>query len=427
MEIYENDINFTGGQKITQIRSGTVVYWNNRFTGNPNPVGQELTANRQTFPFPTYGGANGYNPWDVNDPHGLYLSGTHQGTNSSKVVKVTGAGWAVDQWKGFEITRVSSSNNVYVLSNTSDTITTGNPFTSFVWNTGDAFVIYKVITSLDQPGWGNGDLVIGNPPLNNTTGTETWIHEQLEPAYSWGNTLNGSPWNNFLWSDFPTVQLNREFYNNTVKPGYVPYPYPHPLVSGTPDTNATLFVSSENPSSTVPIIVSPADNNGNSDGNTPFNRPYLTNIVVSLTAPSAINANNFQKWKQDGTDISTSLTTTVQMDAGHTMTCVYIGTGSPPVAAFHGSPFTGTSPLFVHLFDDTGNATSWSWVLGDGETNTLQNLSHTYTTGSYTVSLTAANATGTNTITKTNYIVATNPPVGTGKILKRKSLDLSIP
>jgi hypothetical protein len=32
----------------------------------------------------------------------------------------------------------------------------------------------------------------------------------------------------------PTIQENRDFYNNTPLPGYQPYIYPHPLVSGTP-------------------------------------------------------------------------------------------------------------------------------------------------------------------------------------------------
>jgi PKD repeat protein len=83
------------------------------------------------------------------------------------------------------------------------------------------------------------------------------------------------------------------------------------------------------------------------------------------------------------------------------------GTGPvAPVAAFTGTPTSGTAPLNV-LFTDasTGSPTSWSWTFGDGGTSTAQNPSHTYTTGgTYTVALTATNATGSNTLTRTGYI-----------------------
>ncbi|WP_321421164.1 DUF3344 domain-containing protein [uncultured Methanobacterium sp.] len=55
----------------------------------------------------------------------------------------------------------------------------------------------------------------------------------------------------------------------------------------------------------------------------------------------------------------------------------------------------------------TGIPTSWAWDFGDGGTSTLQNPTHTYTTaGNYTVSLTATNAGGSDTETKTGYITA---------------------
>jgi PKD repeat protein len=54
-------------------------------------------------------------------------------------------------------------------------------------------------------------------------------------------------------------------------------------------------------------------------------------------------------------------------------------------------------------------ATSWSWNFNGGATNsTLQNPTVTFNTpGTYTVSLTANNAAGGNTLTRTNYIVVT--------------------
>ena len=93
------------------------------------------------------------------------------------------------------------------------------------------------------------------------------------------------------------------------------------------------------------------------------------------------------------------------------------GGGGPvaPVAAFMGTPTSGTAPLAVSFTDQSTNTpTSWSWTFGDGGTATAQNPSHSYTTaGSYTVSLTATNAAGSDVETKTAYITVTTGGGGT--------------
>jgi PKD repeat protein len=84
------------------------------------------------------------------------------------------------------------------------------------------------------------------------------------------------------------------------------------------------------------------------------------------------------------------------------------GGGLPPVANFTGNPTSGVAPLAVAFTDTSTNTpTSWSWAFGDGGTSTAQNPSHTYAAGTYTVSLTATNAYGSDGETKTNYITAT--------------------
>jgi PKD repeat protein len=82
-----------------------------------------------------------------------------------------------------------------------------------------------------------------------------------------------------------------------------------------------------------------------------------------------------------------------------------------PVAAFSGTPTTGTVPLNVSFSDaSTGVITSYLWNFGDTTTSTLKNPSHNYTAaGTYTVKLTVSNSGGSNTITKRNYITVTLP------------------
>jgi len=77
-----------------------------------------------------------------------------------------------------------------------------------------------------------------------------------------------------------------------------------------------------------------------------------------------------------------------------------------PVASFVSTETSGTAPLTIQFIDSSTNSpTSWAWSFGDGITSTLQNPSHTYTVvGTYTVTLTATNAAGRNTVTETGYI-----------------------
>jgi len=84
----------------------------------------------------------------------------------------------------------------------------------------------------------------------------------------------------------------------------------------------------------------------------------------------------------------------------------YVGGPAPPVANFSGNPTSGPAPLTVAFTDlSSGSPTSWSWTFGDGGTSTAKSPSHVYNSASsYTVSLTATNAQGSDGETKTNYI-----------------------
>jgi PKD repeat protein len=82
-----------------------------------------------------------------------------------------------------------------------------------------------------------------------------------------------------------------------------------------------------------------------------------------------------------------------------------------PVVEFSANVTSGRSPLAVAFADaTTGSPTNWNWSFGDGTNSTEQNPVHVYTTaGTYTVSLTAANAYGENITTKVDYISVYEP------------------
>ena len=94
----------------------------------------------------------------------------------------------------------------------------------------------------------------------------------------------------------------------------------------------------------------------------------------------------------------------------------YVGvTAEPlPVTAFTSNITSGSAPLAVNFNDTSTNSpVAWAWSFGDGNTSTLQNPVHTYITpGTYTVSLTATNYGGNQSMTRYNYTtVNPTPPV----------------
>jgi PKD repeat protein len=79
----------------------------------------------------------------------------------------------------------------------------------------------------------------------------------------------------------------------------------------------------------------------------------------------------------------------------------------PPEADFSGSPTNGVEPLLVSFTDtSTGTITNRYWDFGDGATTNLttNGVSHTYSAGSYAVTLTVAGPEGIGSTNQSNYI-----------------------
>ena len=222
IEIYNNTCVWNLVEPRGQLRSGTMLEFDNLWTGNEDRLGKStrLTCYREFRPFPYWGGASGHNRLDLNDPHGLYANGRHTGPNNSPALVVTNAGWKVNQWVGYGLTNATQTirnrngdefhPSSCITKNTADTITfmgsdMGTPMT---FNPGDTYEIYKLLAALDQPGRGKGDLLADQNPV----ATGSWPHQALEPVYAWGNTHNHARQLDVA-SPYPTIQENRDYYN----------------------------------------------------------------------------------------------------------------------------------------------------------------------------------------------------------------------
>ena len=90
-----------------------------------------------------------------------------------------------------------------------------------------------------------------------------------------------------------------------------------------------------------------------------------------------------------------------------------------PVADFTGTPLSGAASLSVVFTDSSTNIpTSWLWEKNSGSgwvnftsTPTAQNPTESFAAGTWSVRLTATNAAGSNTKTRTDYVVSTAVPV----------------
>ncbi len=90
-------------------------------------------------------------------------------------------------------------------------------------------------------------------------------------------------------------------------------------------------------------------------------------------------------------------------------TVTVLANTAPPVAVFTSNYVPGGCQNPIQFTDQSRNVvTSWLWNFGDNTTSTLQNPSHTYAaTGTYTVTLTASSANGSN---QTSQVVTVQVP-----------------
>jgi hypothetical protein len=216
-------------------RSGTGVVWGNTFSGGYRNIaqGQNYRDTDKYF----WGGADGLNPWDLNDTsdqtangfgggkNGLYASGVHTGPDNSQELIVANAGWKTDQWHRFTVRNADTNRFSIIRKNTGDTLTykpaVNKPLT---FNQGQHFEIRKVIQVLDHPGGSTTDLLTGDAPR------PYWLNQTIDPIYLWDNKLNDDTSPKFAPAG--NVIPDRDFIENKPRPDNKPYIYPHPLVSG---------------------------------------------------------------------------------------------------------------------------------------------------------------------------------------------------
>ena len=171
---------------------------------------ENFRASQNYFP---WGGANGQNPWDTNNPN-LIASGTHTGANGSYFLEDANANWTIGQWVGgmngntnwcYEVQDVTQGGGqpqpsftetacfgIVASNGVHDIYPVYAPnYGNIKWNNGDTYRIYQSYAQLDQVGRGSGDLLKDNSwgsgmPVDSVTGKTNWLSQVSEPALSMG-------------------------------------------------------------------------------------------------------------------------------------------------------------------------------------------------------------------------------------------------
>ncbi len=183
--------------------------------------------------------------------------------------------------------------------------------------------------------------------------------------------------------------------------------------NGVPDTVAKLSLI-VTPSVTVPLASFSASS---LSGTAPLQVSFTDSSTGSPTSwnwdfgdgASSTEQNPTHTYSAPGTYTATL---TASNGNGTSSTSAVITVLQPvlPVADFSSNVSSGNAPLTVQFTDLSQNAAAWNWDFGDGASSTEQNPSHTYSTaGTYTVTLEASNANGTDS--KSSTITVLRQPV----------------
>jgi hypothetical protein len=250
IEFYKNICNRSGPAAPGSpggLRSGNILFHDNQYTGfTLGNAFLALVAFRQLVNFQPWDLASGGNPWDQNDPHGLYASGTAATASVVGATKGDTSFYVAGNLSAYNTGGYSIKNPrtglgavihsaVYNSTSNRTLITCGYsiawPTSKVAFAIGDPFEIRRVLRVLDQTGLGAGKLCSGSAlSLNGAVN---------EASYAWNNTqANGSPV--IIHSGGtpnPTFVQNRDYFNSAPPFAYKPYTYPHPLTGIAPPSD----------------------------------------------------------------------------------------------------------------------------------------------------------------------------------------------
>ena len=282
----------------------------------------------------------------------------------------------------------------------------------FSYNALDTIVLPDKLVYIGRDAfYSNGIKVVVLPPHNAVEGFLGWMNGNEEMVAKSDSRYIVNDWNvtytaayQVLFNDHNNTLLKKD----TVKHYKAATPPVDPVRPGYTFTGWDLDYSYITKGITVTAQYS---NNSTNNYTVTFidwdSTKISTQTVVedsSATAPEVpFRAGyTFTGWDKSFSQITSDLTIMAQYKL------------NAPKAGFEADIMKGKVPLEVQFTDKTEGMeiSSYNWDFGDGGTSTEKNPGHTYQTeGTYTVSLTVSNSSGSSTETKESYITVTDSTI----------------
>jgi hypothetical protein len=277
-EIYMNEATTPYGGPFAGTRGGSGVLWGNKLTGYANTLG---LVYYQTLMHDIGETADGSRKWDINEPGGPFWTGKHTGAAGSTTLVDTTKQWTTNQLIGYSVRNLTKKLSSLILGNTANSINNiagdigGKKMT---FDPGDDYDIYKLKAGIDMPGMGN-DTVMDWRAKGVTP------NQPIEPYYIWDNVQGGKPFNTCN-PRTATIKTGVHCITGTAKPGYTPFQYPHPLVTGEPVPSPTATTTPTATPIQTPSPI-PTATPSPSLSPTPTPTPIPTAIETPSPSPSA--------------------------------------------------------------------------------------------------------------------------------------------
>ena len=174
--------------------------------------------------------------------YGILDSGVHSGADDAVDLTCAGKQWGWSKFRYLYVYNVTDGGTGKITANKPDVVfaelTGGNEND---WDNGDQFLIVQCRPRpVVEKDWDTGDIfkiVDGYPCLDQVGRAGDKDEDDMQPqfkspVYEWNNTLNGEDVDYHVNTSglIPAhIRENRDFFNDTPRPGYKAYRYPHPL------------------------------------------------------------------------------------------------------------------------------------------------------------------------------------------------------
>jgi hypothetical protein len=313
--------------------------------------------------------------------------------------------WPANEWRGYLVVRDSDGMPSSVNDNTANTIHGFQIGFAENWAAGQTYKIFRVVKAFDGPGAGVSDPIDRAHP--------GFPNQQVEGIYSYNNVnLDNGQQIDLDIPDFESLVVlpGVHIFNRTQMPGYTPFTYPHPLVSGgggSPTPNPTP-IPAQSPTATIPpatptptATLAPTPTATPTGGATPNNIgcPDATLVGCTIDVSWCVGVGDMR-----GFDIQRSA------DNAHWTLVNHISDQPWARDWTDTTPLAGTNYYQIRAWNDAGNG---NWTGSAKENNPCATLTPTPTAAPTATFTPTATATFTPTPTATATATFTPTPTAT--------------